>query len=694
MSSSVGAKILEKLRSDAMRGRWSEVFETCKQNRFLYAEKITGTGDTVLHMAVSNGQEKLVANALKFSVKGGDLESRIVNIVLRAENDRKNTPLHLAAVKGKVEMCKKIGRTDPSLIARHNISGETPLFLAALYGRKEAFLWLHYLYMEFREVSSTDLAHCIRDDNSTILHGAIAEGHFDVAIEIIHLYKDILKEMMRPNKEGLSPLHLLAAKPSAFKTPALLERSFLVPLIYWSLKVEEKNQATTREELGKKNPENRFFKRIKFKYGLLPFVPLFPLLAFFAPGYIYLLFFIPVLLLPFFQTGTWFREMQKKKEKHIWSLQIMNKLLCHCSDEDMSRIISRTSSQQLSISLQIEEFNESDSMATSLSGGITIDTPLMIAAKNGVVEMVERILELFPSTIKDVNAEGKNIVLLAVEYMQTEVFRFLCKQKWLSQSLFGQVDKEGNNALHLAASLGVDIDWLNPEKINWFKFVKKSMPRGLSQRYNRKMETPEDIFRERHKELMKRNGEWAAKTSQACSVVSTLVASVAYATCTNVPGDYDDKGYANHRNKPPVFKIFGVSSFLALLFSLISTIFFLSIVASPSQSVHSWRYVPAKLCFGVYFMFLSIVCLWISFCAGHFFILDDKSKNSGNPLLLYIVVTSGIILLVVSQIPIFFGYHFFSLLRTPIPRRNATRPIEYRRTTKNKENGTDWSHQN
>ncbi|KAI9110486.1 hypothetical protein K1719_018352 [Acacia pycnantha] len=141
-------------------------------------------------------------------------------------------------------------------------------------------------------------------------------------------------------------------------------------------------------------------------------------------------------------------------------------------------------------------------MATPLSGGITIDTPLMIAAKNGVVEMVERILELFPSRIKDVNAEGKNIVLLAVEYRQTEVFRFLCKQKWLSQSLFGQVDKEGNNALHLAATLGVDIDWLNPGKFNWFEFVKKSMPPGLSERYNRKMETPEDILRESHEKLL------------------------------------------------------------------------------------------------------------------------------------------------------------------------------------------------
>ncbi|KAI9110482.1 hypothetical protein K1719_018348 [Acacia pycnantha] len=169
-------------------------------------------------MAVSNEQDKVVSNMVNLlvleekklgqnnvvvTVDGDGEESWNVNIVLGAENDRKNTPLHLAASMGNVEMCRKIGDTDPSLIARRNVAGETPLFLAVLNGRKQVFLWLHYQYMSHPGVSSNDSAHCIRDNGDTILHCTIAREHFDVAIEIVHLYKDLVRGMSR-NKEGLS----------------------------------------------------------------------------------------------------------------------------------------------------------------------------------------------------------------------------------------------------------------------------------------------------------------------------------------------------------------------------------------------------------------------------------------------------------------------------------------------------------
>ncbi|XP_028789093.1 serine/threonine-protein phosphatase 6 regulatory ankyrin repeat subunit A-like [Neltuma alba] len=160
-------------------------------------------------------------------------ESWNVKAVLGAENDRKNTPLHLAAIRGDVKMCRKMGDGDPSLIARRNIDGETPLFLAALHGNKEAFLWLYYLYVGIHDVSSTDIDQCIRNNNDdTILHCAIAEGHADVAIEILQRCGHRLKEMMTQNNNGLSPLHLLAATPSAFESTDLPSRSFVVKLLY------------------------------------------------------------------------------------------------------------------------------------------------------------------------------------------------------------------------------------------------------------------------------------------------------------------------------------------------------------------------------------------------------------------------------------------------------------------------------
>lgn len=90
------------------------------------------------------------------------------------------------------------------------------------------------------------------------------------------------------------------------------------------------------------------------------------------------------------------------------------------------------------------------------------ETPLLIAAKNGIVEMVDRILELYPVAIHDVNSEKKNIVLLAVENRQPDVYNLLLKREILKESIFHVVDHEGNSALHLAAKSNNRRPWRIP----------------------------------------------------------------------------------------------------------------------------------------------------------------------------------------------------------------------------------------
>jgi hypothetical protein len=90
------------------------------------------------------------------------------------------------------------------------------------------------------------------------------------------------------------------------------------------------------------------------------------------------------------------------------------------------------------------------------------ETPILIAAKNGITEIVEEILHRFPIAIHDMNTEKKNIVLLAVEHRQPHVYQLLLKRNILRDIVFRVVDNEGNSALHLAAKLGDYKPWLIP----------------------------------------------------------------------------------------------------------------------------------------------------------------------------------------------------------------------------------------
>ena len=103
-----------------------------------------------------------------------------------------------------------------------------------------------------------------------------------------------------------------------------------------------------------------------------------------------------------------------------------------------------------------------DDMAKKKIDEMAKETPILIAAKNGIVEMVERILNLFPVAIHDMNSNKKNIVLLAVENRQPHVYEFLKKREILKESIFHVVDNEGNSALHLAAKSNNSHPWRIP----------------------------------------------------------------------------------------------------------------------------------------------------------------------------------------------------------------------------------------
>ncbi|KAK1558575.1 hypothetical protein Q3G72_004079 [Acer saccharum] len=254
-----------------------------------------------------------------------------------------------------------------------------------------------------------------------------------------------------------------------------------------------------------------------------------------------------------------------------------------------------------------------------------IESPILIAAKNGITEIVEKILENFPVALHDMNYEKKNVVLLAVENRQQHVFELLLKKTKKKESVFRNVDHEGNSALHLAARLGDHKPWLIPGAamgnqvvrlgfVFEMQYVKGSMPFHFFRRYNKASKSPRDVFTETHKELVKSRGDWLTNTSESCSVVAALIATVAFATSSTVPGRirYQERDFGSN--------------------------------------------LPRKLLVGLTSLFVSIASMLVSFCSGHFFVLKEQLKFAAVPV--YAVTCLPITFFAIAQFPLYFDLNY------------------------------------
>ncbi|XP_041020514.1 ankyrin repeat-containing protein ITN1-like [Juglans microcarpa x Juglans regia] len=231
----------------AMKGRWGEVVDICTENPWSLVAGITRLEDTLLHLAVSGGQEETVRK-LTYIIS----EQPNHEMLLRVKNERGNTALHIAALMGNEAMCKCIASVDSSLIGQRNYEGETPLFTAVLFGKIQAFQSLYDLCPFYERYS---YSRNTRGD--TILHCAISGDHFDLALLIIELYGEVLVNAV--NEDGITPLHLLADKPSAFPSGSRL--GVFDRIIYQCMYVDERKVM---------EPDDHFFQRSMQPIARLP----------------------------------------------------------------------------------------------------------------------------------------------------------------------------------------------------------------------------------------------------------------------------------------------------------------------------------------------------------------------------------------------------------------------------------------
>ncbi|XP_057434339.1 uncharacterized protein LOC130727028 [Lotus japonicus] len=730
------ADLFSVFRGCVVEGRWDYVIPAYENNSIFHKININDTRGTALHVAVNDGKSDLVSHLVTAIVDHEHGTQFGVESALRSKNENGDTPLHLAASRGFVGMCRCIVGENgerKELIRAMNHKGETPLFRAVLTCQTQTFVYLHH-------VSKHDSNVPLRNnDGDSILHRAIRREFFDLAIIIVHCYPGLVDTR---NKDGVTPLKTLATRPSAFKSGNNL--SWWKKILYHCILLDpldaKKAMKSYLETIDKSddhehkvtiNSENEPKKvehaRVPPKHATSLQSRYNALRSVFSSGDLSQLDLSVVDL----------KAIKKIKQKHIWGDQLLRFFMekpyesymgitgaferDDFEDKDVTqpfistqqleslhpKFAKKTSSMpkpplennkgsaktdekettfvalaktgiveivnelQSKIPSDLQETTTPDKESLLLVAmkniknkiGENIDkkeTAYLTAAKNGIVEIVSALQSKIPSVVHETNSNHENVLLLAVKNRQPSVVEVLRRNldKELFYSLIFEVDNKENTVLHVAAGTSS-----NNEKtwqiagaamqmmwdIKWYQYIKNLVPEHFIFRNNKDEKTAGEIFKDKHKDLVKNSSEWLKETSESCSVVAALIAGVSFATSSTVPGGTEN-GKPSLEGQP-AFDTFAIASLIGLCFSVTALVMFLAILTSRKQAEDFRRSLPLKLLFGLSSLFVSIASMLVSFCAAHFFVLKDKYKNVLFPV--YVATCLPVTFYAVVQFPLY-----------------------------------------
>jgi len=142
---------------------------------------------------------------------------------------------------------------------------------------------------------------------------------------------------------------------------------------------------------------------------------------------------------------------------------------------------------------------------------------------------------------------------------------------------------------------------------------------------NYKLMTAFELFQEEHKGQLKLAQDWIEKTSQSCSAVAVLLATVVFAAAYTIPGGSDDRGFPIFLHNR-FFIAFTVLDVTALASSLTSVVMFLSILTTPFECEKFYQNIPRKLIWGFTLLFFSVMTTMLAFSCTLLLVIRLKKQ--------------------------------------------------------------------
>ncbi|KAK4256046.1 hypothetical protein QN277_008961 [Acacia crassicarpa] len=522
-----------------------------------------------------------------------ELVSLLSPELLETTDDFGNTPLFIATITGITQVAKCLVNKNTNILGILNSTKELPVTQAFLNGHQEMGRYLYsktpleYLHPEKSPLQGAMLLHC-----------CLQTQCFDIALDLLNRCPELL---FAPDKEGWKPIHGIATLNSAI--PSRNELVFWKRLIFDYIDINsnpssdhnrlpiQRQDTSERAQENLRGPGHRLLERvISSTYNLI---------------------------------GT--KKIQEQKLLHAQADKIIN-LVCKNAGR----------SDQVSV----------------------IADALFLAAEEGNVEFVLRLSKADPDLLLIGDRSYQNIFCYAVGNRQAGVFN-LIHGLHFKDVVVTSKDKYGNTLLHVAAAQAA-APVLNriygpmlqmQRELQWFTEVESLMPATIRGVRNNDGMTAEELFKEKHQDLMKQGEKWVKATSASCSVVGTLIVTIMFTAAFTVPGGNDQTYGFPLLIKQPFFKLFIFSTILSLISSSTSVLTFLAVLTSHYSEEKFLKSLPIKLILGISSLFISIISMMVAFLSTIYLMLNNSNYSWG--LLPMIMLASvPIFLFVLSQFPL------------------------------------------
>ncbi|KAA8537203.1 hypothetical protein F0562_029665 [Nyssa sinensis] len=578
----------------ALKGDWEKAKEFLDSHPESLCARITRGSETALHIAAGARHTRFVEELVNL-MKPDDLA---------LQNKVGNTALCFAAASGITRIAQVMVLKNKNLPLIRGSKGALPLYMAALLGHKDMVLYLYSMI-------EGDLE---KEDRIGLLIAAMTANLFDVALDMIQRHPELA---IARDGNGDTALHVLARKPAAFSSGNQL--GIWQRCIYSCLQLELPSNSLYSYTRHGEQAHSLLHDASGFLMSPVAFGAVVPNLKL-------LLWKVPKFLVP------GFKVIYDKKLMHIQALELVKQLW------DKVLLLDDSKIREL----------------------IRIPSRLLFtAAELGIVEFIIVLIQSYPDLIWKVDDKSRSIFHVAVAHRQEKIFNLIYEIGAHKDLIAAYKDENNNNMLHLAGKLAPSKRLKTDSgaalqlrrELLWFKEVEKIVQPLYAEMKDSEGRTPQILFTEEHKGLVREGEKWMKDTASSCMVVATLIATVMFAAAFTVPGGNNNETGSPIFISKRSFMVFAISDALALVSSATSVLMFLSILTSRYAEEDFLDSLPNRLIIGLATLFISIATMMISFCATLFIVLGEGVEWVGIPLVL--VACIPVSLFALLQFPLF-----------------------------------------